>query len=147
MGLSRNAELIVKKLYCHKNESPREVFKRVANTLSLGDEKFERQLYNAMIKGYFLPNSPALRNAGVTNFLHACFVLGIEDNIESIFEAVKRCGLIFKFGGGVGINYSPLRPMGAELSSGGSSSGVMSFINIFDSIINAVKQGGMRRGQ
>ncbi len=146
MALSKNAETIVKKLYCHQNETVKDVFKRVSNTLSLGDEKFEKQLYNAMIKGYFLPNSPALKNAGVTNFLHACFVLGIEDDIENIFDTVRKCGIIFKFGGGVGINYSPLRPVGAKLSSGGTSSGVLSFIGIFDSIINAVKQGGMRRG-
>lgn len=144
--MNRNAYYLLKERYCHKDEQPQDVYKRVAETLSLGDEKFKKTLLNTFNKGDFLVNSPALRNAGYSNFLHACFVLSVEDSIESLFGAFNHCGIIFKFGGGVGINYSNLRPKDSPLSSGGSSSGVISFMSIFNAIVNTIKQGGMRRG-
>jgi len=147
MPITKNAESLLKQRYCLSGEKPRDVYKRVANALSLGDEKFEKQLDQAMFKQYFLPNSPCLRNAGTKEaVLHACFVLPIEDSIESIFDTVKRMAIIFHYGGGVGINYSSLRPKNAPLSSGGTSSGALSFIEVFDMVTNAVKQGGFRRG-
>jgi len=146
MALSRNAIYLLKQRYC-QNESPKDVFKRVASALSLGDEKFEKKLYKAMTDGYFLPNSPCIRNAGMKKgMLEACFVLPIEDNITSIFETIKNTAVIFHYGGGVGINFSTLRPKGALLSSGGTSSGAISFMKIFDKVTESVKQGGFRRG-
>ena len=147
MALSKNAIELLKKRYAHSGEQPKDVFKRVANALSLGDEKFEKELYKAMVNGYFLPNSPCLRNAGIKRgMLHACFTLPIEDNIDSIFDTVKNMAIIFHYGGGVGINFSPLRPKDSPLSTGGTSSGVVSFMDIFDSVTETVKQGGFRRG-
>jgi len=145
--LSKNAIYLLNSRYCKNGESPEGVFKRVANFLAHGDIKFEDQLYTLMVTGTFLPNSPALFNAGTkANMLHACFILPIKDDIHSIFNTVSDMAYIFKGGGGVGINFSSLREGGALLSSGGTSSGVLSFMKIFDNVVDTVKQGGMRRG-
>jgi len=147
MALSKNAIELLKKRYTHTGEQPKDVFKRVANALSLGDEKFEKELYKAMVNGYFLPASPTLRNAGFKKtLLHPCHVLPIDDDISSIFDCIKNTAIVFHYGGGVGFNMSKLRPKGAPLSSGGSSSGVVSFLEIFDKVTDVVKQGGFRRG-
>jgi ribonucleoside-diphosphate reductase alpha chain len=145
--LSSNAVDLVCKRYTHEGETPDGVFKRVAHALSIRDKYFEKELYEAMINGIFMPNSPALRNAGKKKgMLSACFVIPIEDSIASIFETVKNMSIIFQRGGGVGINFGPLRPKGAPLASGGTSSGAVSFMSIFDAVIHTVKQGGFRRG-
>jgi ribonucleoside-diphosphate reductase alpha chain len=145
--LSKNAEILLEKRYAHKGETPDGVLKRVAKALSIRDEKFEEKLYQAMLDGVFFPNSPAIRNAGrKRGLLHACFILPLEDNIGSIFDTIRNMAVIFKGGGGVGINFSSLRPKGAPLSSGGTSSGAISFMGIFDAVTETVKQGGFRRG-
>lgn len=123
------------------------VIKRVAKYLSIRDSKFEQELLAAMMDGRFFPNSPAIRNAGQKKaMLSACFVLPIEDSIMSIYDTVRNMAVVFQRGGGVGINFSPLRPGNAPLSSGGLSSGAVSFMNIFDATTEVVKQGGFRRG-
>ncbi len=145
--LSKNAIYLLQQRYCKNGESPEGVFKRVANFLSKGDFKFEDNLQTLMTNGVFLPNSPCLFNAGMPNgMLHACFILDIKDDIHSIFNTISNMAYIFKGGGGVGINFSPLREKDAMLSGGGSSSGVLSFMKIFDHVVDTVKQGGMRRG-
>jgi len=147
MSLSKNSLTLLKNRYCQNGETPKDVYKRVAHALSLGDSKFAVRLNKAMLDNCFLPNSPCIRNAGIKkSLLHACFILPIEDNIESIFDTVKNMATIFHYGGGVGINFSKLRPKNAPLGSGGTSSGVLSFMDIFDSVTNSVKQGGFRRG-
>ncbi len=147
MSISKNAKQLLKTRYCHPNESPQDVYKRVASALSLGDNKFEKKLYQAMYGGFFLPNSPCIRNAGSKKgMLHACFVLNISDNIESISNTLKDMIILFKGGGGVGINFSELRPNNAILSGGGTTSGVVSFMGLFDKATEVVKQGGFRRG-
>jgi len=147
MPITKIAESLLEQRYCHPGEKPRDVYRRVANALSLGDERFEKQLYNAMFRQYFLPNSPCIRNAGIKKgMLHACFVIPVQDNTESIFDALKNMGIIFHFGGGIGINFSELRPKDAPLSTGGTSSGAVSFMKIFDTVTETVKQGGFRRG-
>ncbi|OYT63020.1 ribonucleoside reductase class II, partial [Methanosarcinales archaeon ex4484_138] len=78
--------------------------------------------------------------------MKACFVLPVMDSIDSIFKTLNGAALIFKEGGGCGYNFSKLRQKGAPLSGGGTSSGVMSFIRIFDAITEAIKQGGFRKG-
>jgi len=145
MTLSKNAIYLLEKRYCKSGELPEDVFKRVAFALSAGDEKQEEKLFDLMSNGIFLPNSPTLFNAPVGN-LHACYILPIDDNMDAIFKAIRDTALIFKGGGGVGINFSPLREKNASLSNGGTSSGVLSFMNIFDNIVETVKQGGKRRG-
>ena len=147
MPITKNAIYLLNQRYCHPGEKPKDVYKRVANALALGDDKFEKQLYDAMFRQYFLPNSPCLRNAGIKKgMLHACFVIPIHDNTESIFDTLKHMGIIFHFGGGVGINFSELRPNNAPLSTGGTSSGAISFMRIFNTVTETVKQGGFRRG-
>lgn len=144
---SNNAIQLIKTRYQHKGETVEGVFKRVAKALSIKDEKFEKELYDLMTTGTFLPNSPCLRNAGrKRGMLHACFTLPCEDSMADIFTTAKDMATIFKHGGGVGINFSSLRPKGAPLSSGGTSSGVISFMGIFNAITETVKQGGFRRG-
>lgn len=107
-----------------------------------------RAYYNLMVEREFLPNSPTLFNAGTRlGQLSACFVLPIGDSIESIMDAAKEAAVIFKSGGGVGINYSQLRPEGDVVSStGGVASGPVSFMRIIDTLTDVVKQGGKRRG-
>ena len=104
--------------------------------------------YRLMVDLKFLPNSPTLFNAGtMLGQLSACFVLPIEDSLESIMRAATEAAMIFKSGGGVGINYSKLRPQGDIVrSTGGQASGPVSFMRIIDVITDVVKQGGRRRG-
>ena len=104
--------------------------------------------YELMVNKKFLPNSPTLFNAGARlGQLSACFVLNIEDDMRSIMEAVKDAALIFQSGGGIGINYSKLRPEGDVVTStGGIASGPLSFARIIDVVTDVVKQGGKRRG-
>lgn len=107
-----------------------------------------QKYYDLMANKIFLPNTPALMNIG--NKLSqgsACFVLGVEDDIESIADLYKDQILIFKSGGGVGANYSKLRPKGDIIkSTGGVSSGVISFMSVVDKITDVVKSGGKRKG-
>ncbi len=145
--LSKTAEALLMKRYAHKNESAEGVIKRVAKAISIRDDRFEKWLHEAMLNGVWWPNSPCIRNAGrKRGLLHACFILPIEDNIGSIFDTIRNMAVIFKSGGGVGINFSPLRPKGAPLASGGTSSGAISFMGIFNAVTETVKQGGFRRG-
>ncbi|MEF8846820.1 MAG: adenosylcobalamin-dependent ribonucleoside-diphosphate reductase [Candidatus Paceibacterota bacterium] len=104
--------------------------------------------YELMTERKFLPNTPALVNFGRELSMGlACFVLPMEDSLDSIMEGLKKASLIFKSGGGVGYNFSRLRPEGDYISStGGESSGPISFMTLFDKMTDVVKQGGIRRG-
>jgi ribonucleoside-diphosphate reductase alpha chain len=145
--LSKSAVDLFQKRYASKGETPDGVCNRVAKVLAIRDKKFEEELCKAMMSGIFLPNSPTIVNAGKKNgMLSACFVLPIEDSIESIFDTQKSMAKIFQRGGGVGINFSSLRPKNASLSTGGTSSGALSFMGIFNKVTDVVKQGGFRRG-
>jgi len=110
-------------------------------------ERYKRY-YDLMVEKKFLPNSPTLFNAGtVLNQLSACFVLDVEDDMGSIMKTAEEAAIIFKTGGGVGINYSKLRPEGDVVAStGGVASGPVSFMRIIDTVTDVVKQGGRRRG-
>jgi ribonucleotide reductase alpha subunit len=107
-----------------------------------------RRYYDMMVEKKFLPNSPTLFNAGtVLGQLSACFVLDVEDDMVSIMDAARDAAIIFKTGGGVGINYSKLRPEGDVVAStGGVASGPVSFMRMIDTVTDVVKQGGRRRG-
>ncbi|HYY91845.1 MAG TPA: adenosylcobalamin-dependent ribonucleoside-diphosphate reductase, partial [Candidatus Dormibacteraeota bacterium] len=114
------------------------------------EDHFEhyREYYSLMVEKKFLPNSPTLFNAGAQlGQLSACFVLPIGDSMESIMKSAEQAALIFKSGGGIGINYSPLRPEGDRVASTtGTASGPVSFMRIIDTVTDVVKQGGKRRG-
>ncbi len=106
------------------------------------------QFYAIMVHRQFLPNTPALANFG--NYLgmgSACFVLDVEDSIESIMDTLKAASIIFKSGGGVGYNFSKLRPEGDFVkTTAGTASGPLSFMSMFDNMTDVIKQGGIRRG-
>lgn len=161
--LSENALRILRDRYLLKGkyglhqESPEEMFKRVARAVAKAEltwagkkeaESWERQFFNMMSELVFLPNSPTLMNAGTgKGQLSACFVLPVEDSLEGIFETLKQAALVHQKGGGTGFNFSRLRPSGDKLNTyGGFASGPVSFIKLYDFATEQVKQGGRRRG-
>ncbi|MFC1756741.1 adenosylcobalamin-dependent ribonucleoside-diphosphate reductase [Patescibacteria group bacterium] len=111
-------------------------------------EKEIISFYNLMISRSFMPNTPALANFGsYLGMGSACFALGIDDSIDSIMGTLKKASIIFKSGGGLGYNFSKLRPEGGFIkTTGGASSGPLSFMRLFDTMTEVVKQGGIRRG-
>jgi len=111
-------------------------------------EKEVRQYYDLMVGRKFMPNTPAIANFGnVLGMGSACFVLGVEDDISDIMDKLKAAAVIFKAGGGVGYNFSKLRPEGDFVkSTGGVASGPVSFMSMFDNMTDVIKQGGIRRG-
>jgi ribonucleoside-diphosphate reductase alpha chain len=134
-------------------ESPDELFQRVARAIALAEEQnnqdfWEKEFYLVMSDLLFLPNSPTLMNAGKPNQqLSACFVLPVEDSLTQIFSTLKNAALIQQSGGGTGFNFSMLRPKGDRVSSNsGHASGPVSFMKIFDTATENIKQGGKRRG-
>lgn len=141
-------------------ETPDEMCFRVAKTMASIEknfgvsekeiEKITRLFYEAFVRHDFLPNSPTLMNAGVGNDhlqYSACFVLPVDDSLESIFDAVKKAALIHKSGGGTGFSFSRLRAQGSIVqSTRGVASGPVSFMRVFDAATNEIKQGGRRRG-
>ncbi|MDP8202818.1 MAG: vitamin B12-dependent ribonucleotide reductase [Candidatus Tenebribacter burtonii] len=154
MKLTNNALTVLEKRYFRKdkNGKPIEDWKkmitRVAVNISNGNKEKEKIYFDLLDSGYFLPNSPTLMNAGHDlQQLSACFVLPLEDSMESIFESVKNAALIHKSGGGTGFSFSKLREADARVkSTNGVSSGPISFLKVFNSATDAVKQGGTRRG-
>lgn len=154
MKLTENALTVLRKRYFIKNdqgeaiENWQELVARVAGDISGGDEAKKQRYEQLLDSGYFLPNSPTLMNAGNDlQQLSACFVLPIEDSMESIFGAIKNAALIHKSGGGTGFSFSRLRESNARVrSTNGVSSGPLSFLKVFNSATDAVKQGGTRRG-
>ncbi len=163
-NLPANAELVLQKRYYIKNENnefledSRSFLWRVASNIAKEEEKYEKSsckveplavdFYNLMAQGKFLPNSPTLMNAGTRlGQLAACFVLPVGDSIEEIFDAVKYAAMIHKSGGGTGFSFSRIRQKDSRVgSTGGVASGPLSFLKIFNTATEQIKQGGTRRG-
>lgn len=159
-GFSKNALRILKTRYYMRNEegnlldkTPADMFRRVADFVASAEnsreerQKWSGRFYDLMISRTFLPNSPTLTGAGRGLCLSACFVIPIEDSMESIFEAVKEAALVHKEGGGTGFDFSRLRPQGSYVrKTQGVASGPVSFLKVIDAATEAVKQGGTRRG-
>ncbi len=162
--LSANALTVLQSRYLIKDEqgncieTPAQLFSRVASLVAGAEarygasssevRKWPRRYYDLMASLGFLPNSPALMNANRPNgMLSACFVLPIEDSIEGIFETIKQTALIQKAGGGTGFSLDKLRPTGDRVaSSGGTTSGPISFWRVFSETTDAIQQGAFRRG-
>ena len=162
--LNPTAEVVLQKRYLKKGldgkpiESPKEMFWRVASGIASMEENYPnsswkaeelaRTFYTMMTQYDFLPNSPTLMNAGTKlGQLAACFVLPVGDSMDEIFDAVKHAALIHKSGGGTGFSFTRLRPKDSRVgSTGGVASGPISFLKIFNTATEQVKQGGTRRG-
>src|ERR671911_739689 len=132
----------------HMKVSFKEILKLIAEGKLAQYEERIREYYDLMISRDFLPSTPTLMNAGARlGQLSACFVLDMPDDMNKIMKSSTDAAMIFKSGGGVGINYSDLRPEGDIVAStSGVASGPTSFMRIIDTITDVVKQGGKRRG-
>lgn len=170
IGVNQNAgipllvESLLAERYLLKDENGKvvettdQMFHRVAQTIAKVEAKYGAsdaeikvladRFYVLMAEGRFLPNSPTLMNAGREDgMLSACFVQDVEDSIDGIFEAVKNTAIIQKAGGGTGFSFDRLRPAGDTVrSSGGTTSGPLSFMKVFSETTNAIQQGASRRG-
>ncbi len=159
--LTPNALKILRARYLLKDdrgqviETPEGMFRRVSSAVALAERRYgddtalwEERFFDLMSSLRFLPNSPTLMNAGKEiGQLAACFVLPVEDSMTGIFDTLKNAALILQSGGGTGFSFSKLRPREDIVhSTGGSSSGPVSFMSIYNAATDVIKQGGARRG-
>ena len=160
-GFSENAMTVLRERYLWRDETtgriedPIAMLRRVASAVaapasSFGEDRgwWEERFFERLSRLEFLPNSPALMNAGIgAGQLAACFVLPLADDLDSIFSALALAARIQQTGGGTGFSFSPLRPAGDRvLSTGGVSSGPLSFMQLFDHATTVIRTGGRRRG-
>ncbi|VVB97169.1 Vitamin B12-dependent ribonucleoside-diphosphate reductase [uncultured archaeon] len=153
LKLSVNAVRVLERRYLLKDEkgnvteTPLQLFRRIAKAVAL-DPESEGDFLDVLVNLEFLPNTPTLMNAGTDlGQLSACFVIPVEDSLISIFDAVKSMALIQQSGGGTGFSFTRLRPAKDIVrTTHGVASGPVSFMRIFDTTTDVIKQGGKRRG-
>lgn len=162
-SITDNGKTVLKRRYLSKDEkgkaceSPEELFARVAINISLADRKYDenadlgktaKEFYELMANCDFMPNSPTLMNAGrALQQLSACFVLPIDDDMNSIMQTLFDTVMVHKSGGGTGFSFSRLRPNGSRIrTTSGTSPGPLSFIRMYNNTTEEIKQGGTRRG-
>jgi len=163
LTLYPNAIKVLERRYLKKDdqgkpiEEPRDMFLRVAKNIAEPEKIYDKKanvpekarlFYRLMTELEFLPNSPTLMNAGrELQQLSACFVLPVDDSMEGIFDSLKHAALIHKSGGGTGFSFSNIRRKNSKVgTTGGVASGPVSFMRIFNTATEQVKQGGTRRG-
>ncbi len=161
LKLTENALKVLKARYLLKDqkgrviETPEGMFKRVASHVASSEalygedvDYWTEQFFEIMTSLRFLPNSPTLMNAGKElGQLAACFVLPVDDSMKGIFDTLKNAALILQSGGGTGFSFSRLRPKADIVkSTGGIASGPVSFMKIYNTATEVIKQGGARRG-
>ncbi len=153
LKLTVNAVRVLERRYLLKDEhgnvieTPTELFRRIAKAIAL-DPESEEEFQSMLTNLEFLPNTPTLMNAGTDlGQLSACFVIPVEDSLVGIFDAVKHMAIIQQSGGGTGFSFSRLRPSGDIVkSTKGVASGPVTFMRVFDTTTDVIKQGGKRRG-
>lgn len=162
LQLTENAIKVLEKRYLRKDEQgkcierPEDMFKRVALAIADGSSRYAENnvaqkasdYYHLMVSGKFLPNSPTLMNAGrELGMLSGCFVLPFGDSIDEIFDTVKDTALVQRAGGGTGFCLDRLRPTGDFImTSGGQTSGPLSFWDVLAAATTSIQQGAFRRG-
>ncbi len=163
---SQSAVNVVASKYFHgklgtsqREFSVKQLINRVAQTIRDWGEKdgyfsssdaadiFYRELVHLLVNQKAAFNSPVWFNCGIEPRpqVSACFINSVQDSMDSILELAKTEGMLFKWGSGTGTNLSPLRSSKEKLSTGGESSGPVSFMKGYDSFAGAIKSGGKTR--
>lgn len=152
LDLGPNAEYMLRFRYLADGEEPVDLFRRVASNLASAETVFDPdadvdacadRFFRLMTSWEFLPNAPTLLGAGrPLQQLHACFVLPIEDSIESIFSTLRMAAVVHSNGGGTGFSFGALRGRGEPIATGGVSTGAVSFMGLFDAETEVIKHGG-----
>ena len=158
LQLTQNAKIVLKTRYLLGDETPEDLFWRVARAIaepedpspyaSRGRDYWAQEFYDLMATCRFMPNSPTLFNAGTgQGTLSACFVIPVEDTMESIMKAASTSAMIQKFGGGIGYAFSKLRSRGSPISTThGKACGAVAVLKMLSALSDMITQGGKRHG-
>ncbi len=158
LQLTKNAEIVLKTRYLLGDETPEDLFWRVANAIAEPEnpspfavqnrDYWAQEFYDLMASCRFMPNSPTLFNAGTgQGTLSACFVIPVEDTMESIMKAASTSAMIQKFGGGIGYAFSKLRSRGSRISTThGKACGAVAVLKMLSALSDMITQGGKRHG-